>query len=48
MSALNLEYLRFVRRCEVGIEDGLRKVVEIGGTVDNSQYGEAKRDLVFC
>lgn len=37
-----LEHLRSVRRREVA--EGLRKAAEVGGTVDNAGYDEAKRE----
>ena len=37
-----LEHLRTVRRREVA--DGLRSAAEVGGTVDNAEYDEAKRE----
>ena len=37
-----LEHLRSVRRREVA--GGLRRAAEVGGTVDNGEYDEAKRE----
>ena len=37
-----LEHLRTVRRR--GVADGLRSAAEVGGTVDNAEYDEAKRE----